>query len=314
MNLRIDEEFRDLLPPLTSEEYEGLRQALKQHGCLDAIKVWGDTIVDGHNRYKICNEEGIEYRTQQMDFANRDEAIVWICGNQDSRRNLNDAQRLRVSEIKNAASRRLGKEMMSRAASKENLQRKGNVIGFDRTIKPDNETVTLNRRQTIAKDAGVSEAAVQRYEEVEKNAPELMKPMLDGKVSISTAHSISKMDANKRKEFVDKIESGVSSREAAAKVRATEKEKEVEDEKVQTAVIGKPTQRMYDQKDFQVGSHDIKDWAVELQASTNTYISSIRMHFLRLQDYIVTKAEKKDIRDALDRIINVLNQLKGEYK
>lgn len=311
MKLRIDEEFRDLLPPLTGEEYEGLRQALKQHGCLDTIKVWGDTIVDGHNRYKICNEEGIEYRTQQIDFANRDEVIAWICGNQDGRRNLNEAQRIRVSKIKNAAIERLTRGAMSRAASERWVKSKEIVNGVVHPNQPINKAITQTKRQKIAEDAKTSEAAVQRYNEVERNAPELMKPMYDGKVTIATAHSISKLDADKRKEFVKDVEAGVSAKEAAAKVRSG---KEEEGEKVQFAVATKPEQRMYDPKDFVVKSNDLESSMREFASDVTAFITGVRMRFMSIGNLIVTKQDRRNIRDGLDKTIDAIKELKEEYR
>ena len=52
--LRIDEEFRTIIPPLSAAEYSNLEQSLRLEGCRDAITVWDGVIVDGHNRYEIC--------------------------------------------------------------------------------------------------------------------------------------------------------------------------------------------------------------------------------------------------------------------
>ena len=52
--MRIDEEFQKLIPALTPEEYKGLEASILAEGCRDALVVWGDVLVDGHNRYKIC--------------------------------------------------------------------------------------------------------------------------------------------------------------------------------------------------------------------------------------------------------------------
>lgn len=54
MNLKINKEFEELIPPLTIEEEENLENSLKNEGCRDALVVWNGTIVDGHHRYKIC--------------------------------------------------------------------------------------------------------------------------------------------------------------------------------------------------------------------------------------------------------------------
>ena len=54
--LRVDPEFKNLIPPLRREEYRQLELNLVMEGCREDIIVWNDTIVDGHNRYEICNK------------------------------------------------------------------------------------------------------------------------------------------------------------------------------------------------------------------------------------------------------------------
>ena len=94
--LKIDNEFRDLISPLTEYEYKKLEQKIMDEGCRDAIVLWGEIIIDGHNRYKICQEHNIQYKTEQLDFASRDEVINWIIQNQLGRRNLNVFQRVEL--------------------------------------------------------------------------------------------------------------------------------------------------------------------------------------------------------------------------
>ena len=54
--LRVDPEFKNLIPPLRREEYRQLELNLVMEGCREDIIDWNDTIVDGHNRYEICNK------------------------------------------------------------------------------------------------------------------------------------------------------------------------------------------------------------------------------------------------------------------
>lgn len=74
MNIVIDREFRDLIPPLMPEEYEGLERSIVADGCRDALVLWGDILIDGHNRYEICESHGIPYQTTQKAFESRDDA------------------------------------------------------------------------------------------------------------------------------------------------------------------------------------------------------------------------------------------------
>lgn len=93
--LKIDPEFEKVIPPLTKDEYHQLEENILDDGrIMMPIAVWGDIIVDGHNRYRIAREYGdIPFSTTQLDFDNRYEAIAWICKNQLGRRNLSDEQK-----------------------------------------------------------------------------------------------------------------------------------------------------------------------------------------------------------------------------
>lgn len=59
--LNIDPEFKNLIRPLRREEYRQLELNLVMEGCREDIIAWNDTIVDGHNRYEICNKMRIPY-------------------------------------------------------------------------------------------------------------------------------------------------------------------------------------------------------------------------------------------------------------
>ena len=91
--LQIDEEFKTLIRPLKKDEYFQLEINLTIDGCRESIIVWNGIIVDGHNRYEICNRLRIPYAVQEMRFENREEAIIWICANQLGRRNLTEENR-----------------------------------------------------------------------------------------------------------------------------------------------------------------------------------------------------------------------------
>ena len=54
--LNIDPEFKNLIRPLRREEYRQLELNLVMEGCREDIIAWNDTILDGHNRYEICNK------------------------------------------------------------------------------------------------------------------------------------------------------------------------------------------------------------------------------------------------------------------
>jgi hypothetical protein len=81
------------MPELTSNEYETLEQSLINEGCRDALVLWGDTLIDGYNRYEICQKHGIEFKTITLDFDSREDVVNWIIDNQLGRRNLTIEQK-----------------------------------------------------------------------------------------------------------------------------------------------------------------------------------------------------------------------------
>ena len=116
--LQIDPEFASIIPPLTPDEFSLLEQSIIDEGCRDAIVVWGNIIIDGHNRYRICTAHNIPYRTKPIDFASRNEAMLWMFQNQLARRNLTDFQRIEMTRKFEDA---VKAQALSRECSRVNL-------------------------------------------------------------------------------------------------------------------------------------------------------------------------------------------------
>lgn len=96
--LTIDEEFRDLIPPIGKEEREQLEaNIVAAGGARDCLVAWlrdDDDLVllDGHNRYEICTRLGLPFKVAELHLDTRDEAADWIDRNQLGRRNLDARQ------------------------------------------------------------------------------------------------------------------------------------------------------------------------------------------------------------------------------
>lgn len=96
--LLIDKELRDLLPPLTKEEFSQLEENILKDGCQSPIITWNDYIVDGHNRYNICNKHKIEFEELKLAYETKDDIIQWMIDTQLGRRNLTPIQRIAIAE------------------------------------------------------------------------------------------------------------------------------------------------------------------------------------------------------------------------
>jgi hypothetical protein len=92
MELTINPEFHSLIPPISAEEYQLLEESITNEGCRDAIVTWDNCILDGHNRYEICQKHHIGFHTLEKEFDTEDEAKIWIIHNQLGRRNLTREQ------------------------------------------------------------------------------------------------------------------------------------------------------------------------------------------------------------------------------
>lgn len=90
MNIIIDPDIRDFLPPLSKKSFADLEAKLQEDGCREALVVWkGKSIlIDGHHRYRICIENDIPFSIVEYEFEDIDDVKRWIITNQDGRRNL----------------------------------------------------------------------------------------------------------------------------------------------------------------------------------------------------------------------------------
>ena len=77
--LKINERFANVMPPLNNRELESLKSSILEYGCINPIVVWYGTIVDGHHRYAICKENGIPFGIAEVAFEDEMEAVLWIC-------------------------------------------------------------------------------------------------------------------------------------------------------------------------------------------------------------------------------------------
>ena len=104
MDIVVNEELKAYIDPLTADEYEALERSLLAEGCRDALVLWGDILVDGHNRYGICRKHDLPFQTvQNTRFQSIEDVHLWMIEQHLGRRSVSDFQRgvlaLRKREI-----------------------------------------------------------------------------------------------------------------------------------------------------------------------------------------------------------------------
>jgi ParB-like chromosome segregation protein Spo0J len=92
MNLRIsiNEEYQNLAPPYTEQDYQSLKQSIKERGQLIPITTnSGGVILDGHHRYRACQELGRECSFEEKDFEAELVEKLFVIDSNLKRRHLN---------------------------------------------------------------------------------------------------------------------------------------------------------------------------------------------------------------------------------
>lgn len=226
--IQIDEQFRTLIPPLTDDEYNRLKENILAEGIRDKLVVWNDTLIDGHNRYRIATENDLPYETVDMEFEDRDHALNWIISNQLGRRNLNPSQ------IAYLRGKRYETE---KKISTDNLKI-GNIPPM---YQIDTSAKTPRTRDLLAKEYGVGEATITRnarFAQVVDILPqEAKREVLSGCeiISQSTTDTIARMDKPTQNKFVKEVESGTPIKEAVKKLDPEQKRK-AEDDKLRADI------------------------------------------------------------------------------
>ncbi|MCG8475128.1 MAG: hypothetical protein MI784_06605 [Cytophagales bacterium] len=91
--IQVHPELRRFIPRLVPAERVKLRNSLKAEGCRDAIILWRFQpdlwyIVDGHNRFELCEELDLEVPYRLMDFSGLDAVKNFMMDLQLGKRNL----------------------------------------------------------------------------------------------------------------------------------------------------------------------------------------------------------------------------------
>lgn len=170
-NIQILPELQAFIRPLTNEQFSQLEQNILTHGCQDALILWetsdyelgrGESelsvyvLVDGHNRYRICKQNTIDFKIMLKTFDGIDAVKDYMIDLQIGRRNLTleeesyyrglkyNAQKGKRGIALQLAQEGRGEEVVNIA---ENLAEQFNVTS--RTIKNDGKYAEgLNKLST----------------------------------------------------------------------------------------------------------------------------------------------------------------------
>ena len=197
MNIIINEELRAFIDPLSANESAALERSLLAEGCRDALVLWGEVLIDGHNRHALCSRHGIPFRTvQNASFSSLDDVMLWMIDNHLARRSVSDFQRgvmaLRKKEIVTARAASVPGSIPNSVPNSAPGSLLGSVPDAGPDAAPDSPP--WNTREDVAKAARVSSNTIGQIERIQKAAtPQLVEAVRSGTISISAAASVASL-------------------------------------------------------------------------------------------------------------------------
>jgi polyhydroxyalkanoate synthesis regulator phasin len=184
MNITVNEELLAYIDPLTPDELNALERSLLAEGCRDALVLWGEVLVDGHNRYGLCRKHGIPFNTlQNTSFKSLDDVHLWMIDQHLGRRSVSDFQRgvlaLRKKDILGAR---------RQVPHGEGAMPSGDAPELAQPAEP------LTSREALAKVARISSNTITQIEKIQKTAaPELVAAIKSGTISINAAATVASL-------------------------------------------------------------------------------------------------------------------------
>jgi len=184
--IQVKEEFKNLIPALSAEEYAQLEANILEEGIREPIITWNGFIIDGHNRYSIAQRFDVEYRTTSKHFASEESVKEWMILNQFGRRNLSNYQRSVLAlELE---------EVFSKKAKERMIQAK--------PVPKSEQGKTIEKLSNVA---NVGKDTISKVKKIQEKAPEEVKAKLaTGEVSINAAYKEIKKEEKKEEKIAER--------------------------------------------------------------------------------------------------------------
>ena len=221
MNILVNEDLKAYIDPLTADEHDALERSLLKEGCRDALVLWGDILVDGHNRYGICQKHGIPFQTLQSSlFHSIEDVHLWMIDQHLGRRSVSDFQR--------------GVLALRRRAIL--ADRKSAAIAATAPVQPDSSAAQASAspdataasaepaqsREDLARLARLSSNQVVMIERIQKQAAaEVVAAVKSGTISINAAAAVATLP--EQEQIAAALGGRDELRQAAKRVRDTKK-------------------------------------------------------------------------------------------
>ena len=144
--------------------------------------MWRGLLLDGHNRFELCNRHEIFYETTEIELPDRESAKLWIEENQIGRRNLTTDQRAAVAY--RIMERRVAISKKQRAA------KAGASHGSDRNLVvhgSHQDEGAPRQRERTAREHKISTRKIREIATLAKTDPDIVARIANAEISLRNA-------------------------------------------------------------------------------------------------------------------------------
>lgn len=300
--LKIDPELKDLLPPLTGEEYKQLEKNIKENGFDRNFPImeWHGYIADGHNRYSICKKYNIEPVIGTLAYDSKEEVMRWMLDIQLGRRNLSPIQRISVTEKYRPIYER---------QAQDNLREGGRKGGLSSPNKPPQNFVEASKQnnrsenETNAKLAKVANVNRETYRQAKRvldsENDDLKRRVLSGETSISAGYKELTQEKKEEKENTNREEKDIPS---STTTKSTTPKTQISEETKQICADLK-TEKTKEYLD------SIWDYKVAIIECMNADFKMYYDGFVSILNDMENRVTKKELNECIKNAENIVERM-----
>jgi len=173
-------------PIMEGEKFDKFVEDIKKNGQLEPIITFDNQILDGLNRYKACQQLGIEPKF--TEYKGKD-PLHYVVSVNVHRRHMS------VSQLAMVATEMLP-EFEEEAESRRKEKRAETISG---ALGPQERVEADRSSEQVAQEFGISGKSVRRAKRVKEQAPEKVEAIVQGRENIRSVDTELRMNAEKER-------------------------------------------------------------------------------------------------------------------
>src|SRR5262249_55500379 len=161
----------DLFPLMTAEEFQALKEDIRQYGQRERIVLFEGMILDGRHRYRACLELGLSPRTVSIERDVVGDPVSYVCSVNLHRRHLTAKQRRDViasvlkaspQQSNRQVAAKLGVDHKTVGAVRRQQEAGGEIPHLETTDGADGKRYKAGKKQAQPSSPPAAEAATAR--------------------------------------------------------------------------------------------------------------------------------------------------------